>query len=320
MHRLPLRLRSALIVVLVGVLTPLACSRDKSAVLTPTSPALQPGSNSAAPPNAALSATRPPVEMVTKSVVWSSTCDHFAKEICAYRHPCCDKTRVAFNQDGCEGSVRENCQKNLDEVALGKLNYHPEKIDACLSAVEARLVACDSKLGDLEAILIEEAPCRQIFQGAQPVGGTCTRSAQCKQSPLPNHTTMCQRRTGKCVEERVLGMHEQCPLTAAEGRDYCGPGLYCESYILWPDFGFCEPTTPLGGDCMVYGVTGHPCALGTRCDMNTNKCVLALENNWQCSDSSDCLSRNCVSHVCAPSRVLLDPTQCGFPCSGVFCP
>jgi hypothetical protein len=130
-------------------------------------------------------------------------------------------------------------------VEDGRIEYHPDKAEACFDAIEARDCA-DANDRDIEA-------CEAALSGTVPEDGDCELDEECEGSLICETNAVCP---GVCVKRYGPGV-------ACLESDECADGLVCSTATA-----HCVAPAGEGGAC--EGGTEPQCDVGLLCVGNDN--------------------------------------------------
>jgi hypothetical protein len=125
-------------------------------------------------------------------------------------------------------------------VSEGRIEYHPELMQACADAITAP---------ECEDMIERDLPeCEAAITGSAALGEPCQLSEECAGSLICDIRASCP---GKCAERYAAGV--RCSVDAE-----CANGLRCEFYS-----GVCQEPVGVGEPC--EGTGNHPCLPGQFC-------------------------------------------------------
>lgn len=223
------------------------------------------------------------------------------------------------DEDTCRASQAhdQSVVQALGGSSFGRAGYDEEAAAKWLDAL--RNLGCEATAENARIYAEARAP---VFAGRVELGGSCfaddecVDGAVCDRAACPGDQLCC---TGECVEQRVLGVGERCPLPQPGVRitAVCADTSYCQ---LPPDDGSGMP--PTEGTCQVRSDNGLPCDQvdgcldGQRCDQGgSGNCYKLAATGESCNPSLQRGSCIGVNDVCSPesSQCVLAPGP-GEPC------
>lgn len=238
-------------------------------------------------------------------------CERTAPKICELRKGCCEKTH-GYDEAACLAQAKADCAKDVADARGGRMTFHPERIDPCLTTFEKLLDTCYETIDVLyEAFAIGE--CR-VFEGQLAEGARCERDSQCS-SPGGDGTFVdCNDERSVCTVTRLLSENEACAYGDAS-PGFCAKGLYCDAPIVQPGPGTCKKATALGDSCDKDQVIPLECGLGAYCDRTSAKCTKAKGDGAPCETAFECTSIRCEgppggTRTCQPAKPIVDAGEC----------
>lgn len=209
------------------------------------------------------------------------------------------------DDDTCRASQSydQSLVQALGGTSFDRAGYDEEAAAKWLDTL--RELSCDATTENAKLYADARAP---VFAGRIEVGGSCFADDECEgdavcdRAACPGDQLCC---TGECVEQRVLGVGERCPLPQDGVRltAACEDTAYCQ---LPPDDGSGMP--PTEGTCQVRSDNGLPCDQvdgcldGQRCDQGgTNNCYKLSASGEMCNPALQRGSCIGVNDVCSPS-------------------
>jgi hypothetical protein len=209
------------------------------------------------------------------------------------------------DEDTCRASQTydQSVVQALGGTSFGRSRYDEEAAANWLATL--RELGCEATAENARLYAEARAP---VFAGRIEVGGSCFADDECEDDAVCDRAA-CQGDqiccTGECVEQRVLGVGERCPLPQQGVRltAACEESAYCQ---LPPDDGSGVP--PTEGTCQVRSDNGLPCDQvdgcldGQRCDQGgTGNCYKLSARGEQCNP--DLQRGSCIGifDVCSPS-------------------
>jgi hypothetical protein len=253
----------------------------------------------------------------------------FAQTLCPGMAACCQAHNFAHDDATCKQSVEGTLNAALVARQNLKVVYDPNAAGRCLDAYTNAFSACADP-----GRTVTDA-CHGIWVGTVDVGGACTESQECKDTPSANAS--CSQ--GRCTVD-PLG---QKPARAQSGEPCIGTctengsGYSCSSFAgSSTTAGSCYTNDGLGCDrttakCTPLPILGQPCdvengcATGAYC--NGSVCV-AEQSSGPCTVSAACTAEShCTfttnptgtSGSCLPKKA--DGSPCGsqLECQGDHC-
>jgi hypothetical protein len=178
---------------------------------------------------------------------------------CERTFRCCDLADFA---DAYELTTIEECELRLRPpelrlkrfrraIELGRLVYHPERMERCLSLLGQ---SCETPVGahgenqGVYSLELVELACDDPFEGLVQSGGTCAIDEECASNLCDGDVLDSNGQgiiEGTCVPMPQLG--DPC----IEGQ--CAPGLWCRIDELDHDTRTCAARLPDGAACVDAG-------------------------------------------------------------------
>lgn len=238
-------------------------------------------------------------------------CERTAPKICELRKSCCEKS-FGYDQAKCIENAKADCAKDVADTRGGRMTFHPELIDSCLTKFKPILDACFETI-DLLLKAFDIAECR-IFQGQFDEGAQCERDSQCKSGPAGSFVD-CNDERRVCTYTRLFKEGEACRYGEGSGG-FCASGLYCDAPLGANVAGACKKATPLGSTCNSLAIVSTECGLGAYCDKGTGKCTAAKDEGATCDTGFECKSIKCDGggsgggKKCQPAEPLVTSSEC----------
>jgi hypothetical protein len=156
-----------------------------------------------------------------------------------------DETTI-FGPEGCAGRVQAQAEDrgfNFTNASLmaGRLEYHPEKVEACLASIKAVGCALPTRR------LFADGVCAKVFIGSADEGAPCVVTPDCSAELFCDRGAACP---GTC--RKRLAAASPCM-----DSDECAAGLECN------DGGNCAAPAKRGEAC--GGGVAEDCATGLTC-------------------------------------------------------
>lgn len=225
----------------------------------------------------------------------------------------------------CLASTRVNVARRKAWVEDGTLEFHPEKIDACLAALDLFYSCSQTVWSELNVEAVLDT-CDLVFQGTVAEGGTCFGHSQCGQgacvkdpacvaeccagqcgapppapAPPPKIGEPCDGGACEvgayCESNTCVAQH--VPGHACSGNNECKPPAVCD-YNFAMDTAICRIPVPRGGTCdPEYSLS---CDLTYDiCSFATKTCVRSKPIGQECSVDGECSPYGyCANtHTCA---------------------
>ncbi len=200
-------------------------------------------------------------------------------------------------------SYDQSLVQALGGTSFDRAGYDPEHAAAWLETL--RNLGCEATVENAQLYADARAP---VFAGRIEPGGSCFADdeclgdAVCDRAACPGDQLCC---TGECVEWRILGVGERCPLAQDGVRitAACEASAYCQ---VPPDDGSGMP--PTQGTCAARADNGLPCDAidgcldGQRCNLGgSNNCYRLAASGEMCN--ADLQQGSCIAlnEVCSPS-------------------
>jgi hypothetical protein len=236
-------------------------------------------------------------------------CVDFASRLCADAAGCCMQAYGGFDADGCLNTFKHDvCRPGADTVTAGKATYNEDAVEACLAAhAQAHTICVPTWQQTLELRKEIYAACR-VIDGASKPGLGCSTSASCKH-PDGVATVECVKNVCQVIE--ILPEGAECPFPSGS-VSVCDDGLACDAPGLGTS-GHCIKAVATGASCDASVLEGTDCGLGSFCDPETSKCLVA-ENlgGTGCSQSNECVSFDCnrLENSCAAAAAVVSRDTC----------
>ena len=240
-----------------------------------------------------------------------NVCERIAPKICELRKSCCEKS-YGYDEAKCIEFTKADCAKDVADARGGRMTFHPDLIDSCLTKFKPVLDACFETI-DLLFAAFDIAECR-IFQGQLDEGAQCERSSQCKSGPAGSFVD-CNDSRRVCTYARLFKENEACRYGDNAGG-YCAKGLYCDAPLGGNVAGTCKKATPIGSSCDTLKLVSTECGLGAYCDKGTGKCTAAKDQGAACDTAFECKSLSCENggsggdRKCQAADPIVDPDEC----------
>jgi hypothetical protein len=212
----------------------------------------------------------------------------FAQTLCTNMAACCQAHNLAHDDATCESSIEGQFRAAILARQSSKVLYDPDAAGRCLDAYVSAFASC----GDPGTTLHDA--CNAIWVGTVDLGGACTQSEECKDTPEVN--AYCNQ--GVCTED-LLGQKparatagEACNGTCTEN----GSGYSCISFDTSASVPSCYTNDGFSCDgntktCVPLPKLGEPCTFGTGCASGAfcegGTCV-AQRSSGPCTDDSNC--------------------------------
>jgi hypothetical protein len=224
----------------------------------------------------------------------------YARIYCEGLKSCCDAAGEPLDLAAC----RQAYEGSL--AAVNATQFDQEAAKQCLAELPSSLASCSPA---------KPSTCSRVLSGDAAPGQPCEHDADCK---LPAQGwAICARETedesikGTC--KSVPPPQEGQPCLAEESANEificeADPAFYCNY-----DLNTCWLRAPRGGDC-----SGDvACALDSRCEPVTRKCVARTAIGSACSVSSECIEgAYCDAGTCAAQKTAGQPCTAFDECAG----
>lgn len=246
----------------------------------------------------------PPDAAPPEGYTLENVCDRMPAALCAQRKPCCE-SNLAYDQADCEAAERASCEANVVEVKAATMTFAPDKIDACLTAQQPYLDACETSAAELFDIIQKVRACSEIFVGERAEGEACERNAQCAPAGSSDAAGCFE---GVCSVARFLSEGTECTLGAP--ATFCEYRLYCDADLQGepPLVGVCKPVSDIGESCEASSLV---CGSQSYCEPATQQCTELKEGGEACALANECHSFDCQADgTCAPIRFFVSLAEC----------
>ena len=224
-------------------------------------------------------------------------CTEWAKAACnsSVVEKCSGDTANATTTAACQSSQKTYC------LGLIPLNYASDNAKGCVTAVGKAYA--DAKLTSEELGLLRKplvAPCDELNEGPQTVGGSCYSNDECNSLDGLRCVIPIAKSGGTCQVPVEVGGG----LTCSGVDQVCAKGFYCDgSHCIAKKSGgeSCDVDMPCSEDFQCLGATGNLA------------CQAKSENGGTCTADEQCKSSICAiagtgNGTCVPS-VILAPTE-----------
>jgi hypothetical protein len=229
-----------------------------------------------------------------------NVCEKLPKANCSARANCCGKSGVGYNETECVQRETASCSALVEAVKQGARTFHPEKIDACLAALQPLLDSCLFSGEHYVAYLKMVNTCIGIFEGQSGPGSPCTSDFDCAPSSHPAGFAGCSSQSGQCFQGIFVQQGESC------SGGYCDEGLTCTYPGGSPT---CLPKVPQGSPC----TASSQCGYGFYCPQASGTCQPALPGGSNCGSDLHCKSLDCTNfYNCTQQPAYVDAQACGL--------
>jgi hypothetical protein len=239
-------------------------------------------------------------------------CVDFASRLCADAQGCCEEQYGGFEQEGCLKTFkREVCRPGADAVTAERAVFNESAIEGCLAAHAAAHAVCVPTWAQTLELRKEIYVACRVIDGLTEPGRGCSVSATCKR-PDGIATAECIKNV--CQVNEILAEGAPCPFPSGS-VPVCDEGLACDAPGLGSE-GTCVRAVASGASCDARALEGTDCGLGSYCDPETARCVVATNVGGSgCSQSNECVSFECdrIENACAAAPAVVSRDTCLGP-------
>ncbi len=240
------------------------------------------------------------------------SCVDFAARLCADAQGCCEQQYGGFDQEGCLATFkREVCRPGADAVTAKHAVFNASSIEDCLAAHAAAHAVCVPTWAQTLELRKEIYVACRVIDGLTEPGRGCSVSATCKR---PDGVATAECIKNVCQVNEVLAEGAACPFPSGS-VPVCDEGLACDAPGLGSE-GTCVKAVAAGASCDASTLEGTDCGLGSYCDPEAARCVLATNPGGAgCSQSNECVSFECdrIKNECAPAPAVVSRETCLGP-------
>jgi hypothetical protein len=243
-----------------------------------------------------------------------SFCEEFAEVACHNMYQCCSESQIENELGVSEPRTEVQCREDKtrvciratasyrDSLAAKRVQFNPEALNGCLSALLAPDDECSTYADDLPWT---EACKADVWTGLVAMGGNCFFDHDCAGAPRSAECGPDQ----KCVALPTAGF--PCP------GGVCAENFFCATTTTTP---VCQPKLAENAPC-----TGsNQCLENLFCDQTLTMpvCIAQKQGGAACTSDLGCVSGDCVPGKCAiTNQTCYQDSQCGGHCanSTSFC-
>lgn len=228
-------------------------------------------------------------------------CERWIDEMCAALSTCCTG-QGSFDEADCRKGLSEECYGAIDveKVHTGELVFDGNAAAQCLGTAST----CQEAFVSFEDMSFPiRRACNNMLSGFRPLGAACENSNECARA---GEMTYCRKSGGADfgVCAQVVVSDSICSFALETNvMQICEDSKYCDRPELWPPPGTPMSPQPLeysascterGGEGVVCGYPGPPCAQGLYCEMmgsiETGVCARRKNEGESCSyfSSGEC--------------------------------
>lgn len=240
------------------------------------------------------------------------SCVEFASRLCADTQRCCEQVYGGFDQEACLATFkRDVCKPGADAVKAERATFDEASIEPCLAAHAAAHSVCVPTWAQTLELRKEIYTACRVIDGLTEPGRGCSISATCKR-PDGVATAECVKNV--CTAIEILPEGAACPFPSG-AVPVCDEGLACDAPGLGSS-GQCVKAIATGESCDASTLEGTECGLGSYCDPETARCVVATNMGGAgCRQSTECVSFECdrIGNRCQPAPAVVSRDTCLGP-------